>query len=270
MAEKQIATEFQFVNATIDAPTVPQDLAIRALIRKQAMKKASAARKRDGNYGKHNLRQYPVFLSDQPDTVDIDTAEQTRKQGEDGQSRPHVRVLAVDSPAKPKVQRQKPKYKENGRQRWIANQARAESVPPGLSASGYELASMKSDFDILDLSTLSTLHVNRLARRALSANPYHLIHQLRSFKQMSYLSYLPSMYGQVPCLSYATDCVVARARQIISPNRNWEAAVITFYVKALDSLQKALDSPKQRFKPEVLCATEILALYEVRGLLEEF
>jgi hypothetical protein len=60
--------------------------------------------------------------------------------------------------------------------------------------------------------------------------------------------------------------VISRARQIISPNQNWEAAVITFYVKALDSLQKALDSPKERFKPEVLCATEILALYEVREL----
>jgi hypothetical protein len=35
-------------------------------------------------------------------------------------------------------------------------------------------------------------------------------------------------------------------------------------VKALDSLQKALDDPSERYKAEVLCATEILALYEVR------
>jgi hypothetical protein len=270
MAEKQATTEFQFVNATIDTPTVPQDLAIRALIRKQAMKKASAARKRDGNYGKHNLRQYPVFLFDQPNTVDIHTAEQKWEQGEEVQPRQQVRVISVDNPAKPKAPRPKPKSKDIGRPRWILNQAMVESIPPGISASGYELTSMKSDFDILNLSTLSTLHVNRMARRALSQNPYHLIHQLRSFKQLSYLSFLPSMYGQVPCLSYATDCVIARARQIISPNRNWEAAVITLYVKALDSLQKALDCPKQRFKPEVLCATEILALYEVCDLQENW
>jgi len=49
----------------------------------------------------------------------------------------------------------------------------------------------------------------------------------------------------------------------MSPDENLEAVVIASYVKALDSLQKALDCPKQRFKPEVLCATEILALYEL-------
>lgn len=261
MAEKQ-ATEFQFVNATIETPTAPQDLAIRALIRKQAMKKASAARKRDGNYGKHNLRQYPVFLFDQPNTVDIHAGEQKLEKEDDVQPRQQVRVLSIDGSVKAKLPRSKSKNKEKERQQWVAKQV-TESIPQGLSARGYELTSMKSDFDILNLSTLSTLHVNRMARRALSQNPYHLIHQLRSCKQGSYLSFLPSMYGQIPCLSHATDCVIARARQIISPNRNWEAAVITFYVRALDSLQKALDCPKQRFKPEVLCATEILALYEL-------
>ncbi len=68
--------------------------------------------------------------------------------------------------------------------------------------------------------------------------------------------------------SYCTDkavadCVMARARQIISPGGNWEPIVIASYVKALDSLQKALDCPKQRYQPEVLCATEILSLYEL-------
>lgn len=231
------------------------------------MKKASAARKRDGNYGKHNLRQYPVFLFDQTNSVDIQTAEQAWAQGEPvKESNPSVRVVSVASPVKPRVTRPKIKRKEEERQQWIARHAHSESISPGLSAKGYEQTSMKTDFDILDLSTLATLHVGRMARRALSQNPYHLISQLRSFKQWSYLSFLPSMYGQISCLSDATDCVIARARQIISPNRNWEAAVITFYVKALDSLQKALDSPKERFKPEVLCATEILALYEVGDL----
>jgi hypothetical protein len=267
MAEKESATEFQFVNATIDTPTVPQDLAIRALIRKQAMKKASAARRRDGNYGKHNLRQYPVFLFDQPNTVDIHTGTQPQaweQRGEVRQVQPAPQATPVEVAAKPKQPRPKVnKRREIERQQWIARHSISESIPVGLSPKGYELTSMKSDFDILDLSTLSTLHLNRAARGALSKNPYHLIYQLRSFRQWSYLSFLPSLYGQIPCLSDATDCVIARARQIISPNRKWEAAVITFYVKALDSLQKALDCPKQRYKPEVLCATEILALYEL-------
>jgi hypothetical protein len=267
MAETGSASDFQFINSTITTPTVPQDLAIRALIRKQAMKKASAARKRDGNYGKHNLRQYPVFLFDQANPANEHTAESPREQGVTiKQQESPVRVVSVAPPVKPRAPRSKTKIKVEDRQHWIARHAHTESIPVGLSARGYELTSMKTDFDILDLSTLATLHVGRMARRALSQNPYHLVSQLRAFKQWSYLSFLPSMYGQISCLSDATDCVIARVRQIISPNQNWEAAVITFYVRALDSLQKALDDPEERFKPEVLCATEILALYEVSDL----
>lgn len=253
MVTESAHTEFQFVNSTIDAPKVPQDQAIRALIRKQAMKKASAARRRDGNYGKHNLRQYPVFLFDTIDPINPAATSQYLNQ-EKAVVRADVEETKESVPEQPI--KQSPAS--------ISRVVRYESIPGNLSARGYELTSMKSDFDINDLSTLSTLHVNRAARAALSRNPYHLIYQLRSHKQSSYLSYLPSRYGQIPCLSDATDCVIARARQIISPNQNWESAVISFYLKALNSLQKALDNPKQRFKPEVLCATEILALYEVR------
>lgn len=263
MAEKTAITEFQFVNSTIDTPTVPQDLAIRALIRKQAMKKASAARRRDGNYGKHNLRQYPVFLLDQNNTIDGEVVPKVLGQGKDVQFDPQKPARANGQNGHKDTRKNIKGEKDlerNNTARWLAKYT---SVPASLPARGYELTSIKSEFDILDLSNLATTHINRAGRAALSQNPSHLIHQLRSSKQHSYLSFLPSLYGQIPCLSDATDCVIARARQIISPNRNWEAAVISFYVKALDSLQKALDCPKQRYKPEVLCATEILAMYEL-------
>ncbi|KAG9243613.1 hypothetical protein BJ878DRAFT_510021 [Calycina marina] len=253
MATNSVNTEFQFVNSTVDTPKVPENLAIRALIRKQAMKKASAARRRDGNYGKHNLRQYPIFLFDQENAMEQPSGSQNWNVDKEP-LRADLRTVSEPRDA-PRPYRGQPVA--------ISEVARVETIPRKLSARGYELTSMKSDFDVNDLSTLSSLHVNRAARAALSQNPCHLIYQLRSHKQSSYLSYLPSRYGQIPCLSDATDCVIARARQIISPNRGWEAAVITFYLKALDSLQKALDNPKQRFKPEVLCATEILALYEL-------
>jgi hypothetical protein len=271
MAENEPKIEFQFVNSTINAPSVPRDLAIRALIRKQAMKKASAARRRDGNYGKHNLRQYPVFVVDQENN-NGQTVTEIKEQVSPVQYISEKPVSRYDGGKYPK-EKEKPvrstasKADRNvDRQRWLAKLALTDGLPGTLSAKGYELTSMKSDFDILDLSRLATLHVGRAARAALSQNPYHLIYQLRSHKQWSYLAYLPSLYGHVPCLKDATDCVIARARQIISPHENWEAAVITLYVKALDSLQRALDCPKQRYKPEVLCATEILALYEVRSI----
>lgn len=263
MSEKTPITEFQFVNSTVEKPTVPQDLAIRALIRKQAMKKASAARRRDGNYGKHNLRQYPIFLFDQNNTIDGNVDAKVWDQGKDLQCDPQRPGYTNGQNGRKDARKNTKAEKTVGMtktEQWLAKYT---VVPASLPARGYELTNIKSEFDILDLSTLATAHINRAGRNSLSQNPYHLVHQLRSSNQQSYLSFLPSRYGQIPCLSDATDCVIARARQIINPTRNWEAAVIAFYLKALDSLQKALDCPKQRYTPEVLCATEILALYEV-------
>ncbi|EDO03568.1 hypothetical protein SS1G_06049 [Sclerotinia sclerotiorum 1980 UF-70] len=100
----------------------------------------------------------------------------------------------------------------------------------------------KFGFDILELSTLATLRVGRATRRTLCR------------------------YGHSPCLSAAVDCVVARARQIISSPHNtkfWEPLVLAHYITVIETLKRALDSPKTRYKPEVLCATEILALYEL-------
>jgi hypothetical protein len=247
MAPETTVTEFQFVNSTIATPKVPQDLAVRALIRKQAMKKASAARRRDGNYGKHNLRQYPVFVLDESNNT-------SGERRDSGHGLDHEEEVARLKNAK----------KIAERQQWLAKFTLGESISSSPPVTGYELASLKSDFNIVDLSTVATLHVNRAARAALSKNPQQFILQLRANKQLSYLSFLPSIYDQIPCLSAAADCVIARARHIISPTRSLEAAAISSYVKALDSLQKALDDPSERYKAEVLCATEILALYEVR------
>jgi hypothetical protein len=268
MADPPANIDFQFVNSTLSTPTVSQDLATRALIRKQAMKKASAARRRDGNYGKHNLRQYPVFLIDQDnDGMTAEEWERRRQQGfpvraKESTSPTESNGVAKMKDAKPNTG----KIEGNGIERQRC-QPRPESVPPPLSPKrGYESVRMRTDFDLLDLSTLATLHIGRAVRAALSQNPYHLIHQLHSHKRWSYLTFLPQRYGQSKCLSDATDCVIARARQIISPGENWEAAVISCYVRALDSLQRALDCPRQRFQPDVLAATEVLALYEVRQL----
>ncbi|KUJ15570.1 uncharacterized protein LY89DRAFT_735672 [Mollisia scopiformis] len=263
MANATPTIEFQFVNSTITSPTVPQDAEVRALIRKQAMKKASLARKRDGNYGKHNLRQYPVFIYDQSNTgtevaevwdngKELGIRARRKDGGKNSKSNKDTRANPFKADKK---------YAE--RQQWLRKVIKGETIPQCLSPDGYELRSMQTDFDILDLSTLATLHIGRAVRGALSQNPYMLINQLRTHKRWSYLSFLPTRYEHIKCLRDATDCVIARARQIVTPNQNWEAAVIAFYLRALDSLQKALDSPTERYQPEVLCATEILALYEM-------
>jgi len=60
----QNVQQFEWINSTPKKPSFSQDLAIRAKIRKQAMKQAVDTRRAAGNYGKTNLRQYPVFVVD--------------------------------------------------------------------------------------------------------------------------------------------------------------------------------------------------------------
>ncbi|KAF7856938.1 hypothetical protein EAF04_009698 [Stromatinia cepivora] len=314
--------EYQFVNSTPLNPTMPQDLAVRALIRKQAMKKASAARRRDGNYGKHNLRQYPVFVLDGKincgesgfkvignglnggKTVGNENGDaneerkgervggggnytaSTHRQLEYHSSIPMIgsgasKNLAVNARNKLRApnciieEKSQEKKRSNilagcEKQHWHIKMKTLPSnpvIPPSIfSPTSYELMLSKFGFDILELSTLATLHVGRATRRALCKSPESIVHQMRTQKQWSFLSFLPTRYGHSSCLSAAVDCVVARARQIISPPHHttfWEPLVLTHYITALETLQRALDSPKTRYKPEVLCATEILALYEL-------
>jgi hypothetical protein len=255
MAHQSQQVEFHFVNSSIHSPIVPQDKAVRTLIRKQAMKKASAARRRDGTYGKHNLRQLPVFVVNQDNEkggpkdkqVGVDDDEYIVHIEEVNTRQKYSTELKGKDDLRAIISTNKSDSKNAERQRFLRRLALTE-IPRNLSAKGYELNSIKSDFDILDLSTLATLHVGRAVRAALSQDPYNLVHQLRTQQRSSYLSFLPSRYENTPCLRDATNCVVARARLIVHPGKPWEAAVISFYVKALDSLQKALDCPKTRFQ----------------------
>jgi hypothetical protein len=158
--------EFQFVNSTISSPVVPQDLAIRALIRKQAMKKASAARKRNGNYGKHNLRQYPVFIDQ-----NHKEAAAVLWDGEKNLERTTQRLINTNDDTKQAKGKEKwlnksERRHEADRERWLS-----DTLPMSISPKGYRLVSSQLDFDLLNLSTLATLHIGRAVRGALSQNP---------------------------------------------------------------------------------------------------
>lgn len=269
--------EFQFVNSDISCPTIPKDSAVRSMIRKQAMKKASAARKRDGNYGQHNLRQYPVFFIDEEYSKPEQTVE-LRDQSTEPEP-DCVRELAV---VKAQTREWSGHNRNNHTSRVISILAQSdrssvslscplrdlmESVPATQSAWAYPSKTMPPDFDLLALSTLATLHTGRDVRAAFSQKPMELILQLTSQKRWTYLSFLPSRYEHSRCLRDATDCAIARVRRTIAPDTISEALVINNYLRALRSLQSALNCSKERVLPEVLCATEIMALYEVRTLI---
>lgn len=131
-----------------------------------------------------------------------------------------------------------------------------------LSLNNYELLRIKHGFDIISLSPLTTLHIGRAAVEHFIEDSSQLPSVFK-YQRWSYLSYLPSRYGHITCLNCATDCVVARLRQIASPSLVRSSSVVSLYVNALKSLQSALDDPIQSLHPETLCATELLTLFEV-------
>lgn len=230
------------------------------------MKQASITRRKNGSYGKHNLRQYPVFV---PDSGEDTKGQKLKSQSNQSSNNGTV----VRRQLRPK--REQDESKQSMKDEAISLQERnllarlimSEAIPAALSRKGYEEMSVKYGFNLLDLSNLATFFVSRATGVVLSSDPSQLIHLLQ-YKQLSIFQYLPSRYEHTPCVRDATNCVVARVRQLISPpSYNLQALVLSTYVRALKSLQAALDSPKTCYKPEVLYATEILALYEVRRLI---
>ncbi|KAL3420448.1 sarcosine oxidase [Phlyctema vagabunda] len=263
MATRDPEVQFHFINSSVDKkPTGPQDGATRALIRKQAMKKASAARKQNGSYGKHNLRQLPVFVDEpvlQPPTTYLVPVRELKSYQPNAQSRKADATTAEKRQVANRVQRPRNTNLELPSNRPPV----VNSVPPSMSQTPFRLMTMKFGMNILDMSNLTTFHVSRVTRMVLSQDPTEVMNLLR-YNQWSFFSYLPDSYDKSLCVRFAVDCVVARVRQILSPAQEWlDAQVIKSYVRALGCLQRALDSPQLVFTPDVLYATEILALYEL-------
>jgi hypothetical protein len=83
-------------------------------------------------------------------------------------------------------------------------------------------------------------------------------------RQRSYFSYIPSHFGQTVALDDAFRCLITVAHSRLVPcHRSSHETILSNYSKALHSLQSAVNDRKTRYSTEVLCATAILALFEV-------
>lgn len=231
---------FQFVHLSLDAGApISQDT--RRIIRRQAMSRAAAARKQRGFWGQHNRRQYPVSRPE---------FEEQAEQAEAVNEATASGSVPVDSSLR--------------QQGLMAVTGPRMSIPANVPSSGYESMRIDYGFDLLDLAALTAFHTGRVTGQLLSSEPLRLAHILRC-RQRSYLSFLPSRYGHVACLDDAAHCVAARVRQwMSSPSDPPDDVVLSLYSKGLTSLQSALNDPILCLHPEVLCATAILAIYEVR------
>lgn len=191
------------------------------------------ARKQRGDYGKHNLRQYPVFIS-----------------------QPSGAEAAKDATDSNKLQR--------------LRQSIDLYVPFSIQDPG-----MPKHFSLLlNLMPLTGL---RLGVGTLShylyepTQPKDAILPAQASSQRL-LSFIPSRYGHVQLLRHATDCVIAKLQYLSqreedrSPKGDLKA--LMHYQKALQALQEALLDEREWAKPETLCATQLLGIFEVNRTLQ--
>ena len=254
MTQVQTSSTFQFVDwAQVTGPT--KDPATRVLIRKQAMSKAAAARKQRGNWGKVNLGQGVVIDSTQVgENLQRKPAHQVKPQN----SRPDS---GLDHIQRERTSPQNPKPSKTSQ----GDLGVTPFIPRNMSCTDYELMRMTYDFDLLDLSAMTTFHVGRITTQTLLKDPASLAKVLKC-KQWSYFSYLPSRYGHFPCLDDAARCVASRVRHWIGGDIHPSAEDLALYSKALASLQVALNDPATCMESEILCATQVLSIHEVRYL----
>ena len=138
-------------------------------------------------------------------------------------------------------------------------------LPGSLNSTGYEAMRNRYDFDLLDLSGLTPLHIGKTTAQPLQQTPSRLREVLRC-RQWSYFSYLPRRFGNTQCLDDAIRCVSARVRQWLTNPAGPTYPILLLYSKAVTSLQAALDDISQCMSPDVLCAVQILSIFELLDL----
>jgi hypothetical protein len=101
------------------------------------------------------------------------------------------------------------------------------------------------------------------AARVLASEPNPLPGVLLC-RQRSYFSYIPSHFGHTVALDDAFRCLITVAHSKLVPShRSSDGTILSNYSKALQSLQSAVSDRKTRYSTEILCATAILAVFEV-------
>lgn len=137
-------------------------------------------------------------------------------------------------------------------------------IPPSPSCTGYERLRIQYGVDLLDLSALTDFHVSQGTVISLANGPSLLKHIVRS-RQWSYFDYLPRYAEASAALDAASRCVAARLQEfLVCPHAPTSRGTLCLYSCALKALQAELEDPGTCLRPETLCATQVLGLYEVR------
>lgn len=140
-------------------------------------------------------------------------------------------------------------------------------IPASLTSGPYERMRIRYNFDLLDLSQLTSFHISYATASSLANQPT-LLTEILGHRHWSYLNYLPGRIGHNGALDKAAACVAARAQQwLASPSEPVSSGILKLYSSALAALQAELQCPNACLRPDVLCATELLGIYEVSFIL---
>ncbi|KAH0490827.1 hypothetical protein TgHK011_002279 [Trichoderma gracile] len=143
------------------------------------------------------------------------------------------------------------------------------AIPASLASCPYEKMRMRYNFDLLDLSQLTSFHISYATASRLASKPTMLT-ELLGDRHWSYLNYLPSRLGHNSALDKAAACVAARAQQwLATPSEPVSCGILKLYSSALKALQAELQCPKACLRPDVLCATALLGVYELLKMSTE-
>lgn len=225
-------------------------------MRQSAMRDVARARKQKRDYGQHNLVQYPVFVNPAPSsTEDLGLYD-------DDESTTTITVcdsVALVSPIKAAADIGVYSSATSHHHDAIPS---ALSTPPGLTLPGEFLI-------LLELMPLTGLRLGIAGLPLLTSEPARLrdLFTVPQLGSRRLLSFLPSRYAQVSSVRYATDCIIAKLRQVTQPldsrTRKGEMIMLQHYSNALKALQIAIDDENERLTAETLCAAELLGVFEV-------
>jgi hypothetical protein len=229
---------FQWINSCASDP--PSE---RAMLKKRVMQKVALRRKWLPRKPHPNSRQFPVFLRNGGPANENETPKDDKEHN-------HIEGIQCQRSNSDAIESDDRYTPTNLK----LSPALGTTCPPMLA---------KCNLDFLDLSILASHEVGRFTGPKLLETPEMLPHFLGR-KTWSYCHYVPRYYSQSNLIRKAVDCAVARARCLLSPSDiKWEHLALSSYTQALSSLQDAMDLTSKHPTAELLCATQILALYEV-------